>query len=48
LLFQESCAGSLSELDIWLLDMQPIDGGVMLLVAAVNTQVTPQLHYAYG
>jgi hypothetical protein len=48
LLFQESSVGSLSELDIWLLDMQPVDGGVMLLVAAVNTQLTPQLHYAFG
>ncbi|XP_069672597.1 nuclear pore complex protein Nup133 isoform X3 [Periplaneta americana] len=44
----ESCAGSLSELDIWLLDMQPVDGGVMLLVAAVNTHLSPQLHYALG
>jgi hypothetical protein len=35
-------------MDIWLLDMQPVDGGVMLLVAAVNTQMTPQLHYAFG
>ena len=48
LLFQETSVGSLSELDIWLLDMQPVDGGVMLLVAAVNTQLTPQLHYAFG
>lgn len=44
----ESCAGSLTELDVWLLDMQPVDGGVMLLAAAVNTQLSPQLHYALG
>jgi hypothetical protein len=48
LLLQESCAGSLTELDVWLLDMQPVDGGVMLLAAAVNTQLSPQLHYALG
>jgi hypothetical protein len=48
LLLQESCAGSQTELDVWLLDMQPVDGGVMLLAAAVNTQLSPQLHYALG
>ncbi|KAJ9592509.1 hypothetical protein L9F63_015826, partial [Diploptera punctata] len=44
----ESCAGNVSELDIWMLDMQPVEGGVMLLVAAVNMQLSPQLHYALG
>jgi hypothetical protein len=48
LFLQESCAGNLTELDVWLLDMQPVDGGVMLLAAAVNTQLSPQLHYAIG
>ncbi|XP_067007277.2 nuclear pore complex protein Nup133 [Anabrus simplex] len=45
----ESCAGSSSDLDIWMLDMQTLmEGGIMLLVAAVNKQVTPQIHYALG
>ncbi|XP_021913246.1 nuclear pore complex protein Nup133 [Zootermopsis nevadensis] len=44
----ESSVGSLTELRTWLLDMQPVDGGLMLLVAAVNTQMSPQLHYALG
>jgi hypothetical protein len=48
LLLQESSVGSLTELHTWLLDMQPVDGGLMLLVAAVNTQTSPQLHYALG
>lgn len=48
LLLQESSVGSLTELRTWLLDMQPVDGGLMLLVAAVNTQMSPQLHYALG
>jgi hypothetical protein len=48
LFLQQSCAGSLTELDVWLLDMQPVDGGVMLLAAAVNTQLSPHLRYALG
>ncbi|GLH11927.1 Nuclear pore complex protein Nup133 [Gryllus bimaculatus] len=44
----ESCAGTPAELDVWMLDMQPTEGGVMVLAAAVNTPLTPQLHYALG
>ncbi|XP_058813495.1 nuclear pore complex protein Nup133 [Topomyia yanbarensis] len=35
-----------SEIEIWTLDMQPTDHGVILLAAACNLQRSPQVHYA--
>lgn len=32
--------------DLWLLDMQGTNSGIMLLVAAANSQASTQLHYA--
>lgn len=34
--------------DLWLLDMQGTNSGIMLLVAAANSQASTQLHYALG
>lgn len=45
-IWQDIVAGS--ELDIWLLDMQSTEDGLMLLAAALNSSVSQQLHYALG
>uniref|UniRef100_A0A182QEJ5 Nucleoporin Nup133/Nup155-like N-terminal domain-containing protein n=1 Tax=Anopheles farauti TaxID=69004 RepID=A0A182QEJ5_9DIPT len=35
-----------SEIELWALDMQPTDRGVVILAAAVNQQRSQQVHYA--
>jgi hypothetical protein len=36
------------DLSIWLLDMQQLETGVMILAAAANLQDSPQIRYAAG
>lgn len=45
---QEPCGGNPMEVQVWLLDMQQCEGGVTLLVGAVNNQISPQFYYAFG
>lgn len=42
----ENCGADQMETDTWLLDIQPDKESVIILAAAVNMQVSPQLHYA--
>lgn len=42
----ENCHGDLSEADTWLLDLQSEKENVMILAAAVNLHLSPQIHYA--
>lgn len=42
----ENCNADQSETDTWLLDIQSDKDSVIVLAAAVNMQVSPQLHYA--
>lgn len=44
----EHCGGSPNEIQVWLLDMQPTDNGVIILVGATNPQASPQFYYALG
>lgn len=41
-------AVQLAQLNVWLLDMQLVSGGVMILGAGVNLDCGPALHYALG
>lgn len=36
----------LNEIQVWMIDLQPSDSGLIILTAAINLQHTPQLHYA--
>lgn len=36
------------DLSIWLLDMQQLETGVMILAAAANLHDSPQIRYAAG
>ncbi|XP_025830293.1 nuclear pore complex protein Nup133 [Agrilus planipennis] len=42
----ENCGGDQSETDTWLLDIQPDKDGIIILAAAVNMHISPQVHYA--
>lgn len=42
----ESCASDPTDIDMWLLDVQVSGSNIMLLSAAVNLHVTPQVQYA--
>ncbi|KAF4526274.1 hypothetical protein B566_EDAN010984 [Ephemera danica] len=42
----DSNTNTAQELSIWMLDMQPVDGGVMLLTAAANLNSSPTIYYA--
>lgn len=48
LLLQETSGGNVSDVQVWLLDLQPTDGGVCLLLGATNSHVSPQFFYALG
>ncbi|KAG8228598.1 hypothetical protein J437_LFUL009303 [Ladona fulva] len=41
-------AGLAGDSKVWLLDMHLIDGGFMVLAAAVNHTCSPLMHYAFG
>jgi hypothetical protein len=45
--FQEQNINA-QDLSIWLLDMQQLETGVMILAAAANLQDSPQIRYAAG
>ncbi|XP_023018139.1 nuclear pore complex protein Nup133 [Leptinotarsa decemlineata] len=42
----ESCVGDQAEIDTWLLDIQSDKDNIIILAAAVNMQMSPQVHYA--
>ncbi|KAJ8938499.1 hypothetical protein NQ318_005163 [Aromia moschata] len=42
----ESCPGDQADIDTWLLDIQSDKEGLIALAAAVNVQLSPQVHYA--
>ncbi|KAK4884014.1 hypothetical protein RN001_000285 [Aquatica leii] len=42
----EQTGGDPSEIDTWLLDIQSDKGNVIILAAAVNMHISPQVHYA--
>lgn len=42
----ENCGGDQTETDTWLLDIQSDKNNIILLAAAVNMHVSPQVHYA--
>lgn len=42
----ESCGSDPSDIDLWLLDIQVVGNSIMLLAAAVNLHVSPQVQYA--
>lgn len=42
----ESCGADPADIDVWLLDIQVVGNSVMLLAAAVNLHVSPQVQYA--
>lgn len=42
----ENCSSDLSDLDIWLLDIGAETDSVVILCAAVNLHLSPQVHYA--
>lgn len=42
----ESCGSDPADIDLWLLDVQVAGSNIMLLAAAVNLHVSPQVQYA--
>ncbi|KAK6635816.1 hypothetical protein RUM44_001070 [Polyplax serrata] len=44
----EPFGGNPNEVQVWLLDMQPTDGGVTVLLGGTNSQISPQFYYALG
>ncbi|CAH0552008.1 unnamed protein product [Brassicogethes aeneus] len=42
----DSCVGDHAEIDTWLLDIQSDGDNMIILAAAVNMQMSPQVHYA--
>ncbi|XP_059475123.1 nuclear pore complex protein Nup133 isoform X2 [Neocloeon triangulifer] len=44
--FWEQSNTSAQDLSIWLLDMEKMENGVLILAAAANLNVSPQIHYA--
>ncbi|XP_049818107.1 nuclear pore complex protein Nup133 isoform X2 [Aethina tumida] len=42
----DNCIGDQTDIDTWLLDIQPDNDGILILAAAVNMQMSPQVHYA--
>lgn len=42
----ENCGGDQTETDTWLLDIQSDKDNLIILAAAVNMHVSPQVHYA--
>ncbi|XP_018569025.1 nuclear pore complex protein Nup133 [Anoplophora glabripennis] len=42
----DNCVGDQAEIDTWLLDIQSDKENIIILAAAVNVQMSPQVHYA--
>ncbi|KAJ8941363.1 hypothetical protein NQ314_010426 [Rhamnusium bicolor] len=42
----DNCVGDQAEIDTWLLDIQSDKDNIIVLAAAVNMQMSPQVHYA--
>lgn len=42
----ENCGADQTETDTWLLDIQSDKNSIIILAAAVNMHISPQLHYA--
>lgn len=44
--FWETCGGEINDVESWILDIQGDSNTLTLLAAAVNTHISPQIHYA--